>query len=72
VNFGKPVPAYQPGDSGVRTLIRDGRPVTRENYVTRNWMDGPPDPWTAEDEEQLPPQLQDWSQFERGKTPKAY
>ena len=36
-----------------------GEPVTRENYIGANWNDDPPDPWTPEDEAELPEFLQD-------------
>jgi hypothetical protein len=39
--------------------------ITRERFISINWMGSPPDPRTPEDEEQLPPELQDWEQFER-------
>jgi hypothetical protein len=38
--------------------------VTRDNYIALNWGRDVPDPWTAEDEMELPEQLQDWDQFE--------
>ena len=38
--------------------------VTRDNYVALNWGHDAPDPWTSEDEMELPEQLQDWDQFE--------
>jgi hypothetical protein len=39
-------------------LEKMGEPVTREAWIDVNWMGEPPDPWTAEDEAQLPPELQ--------------
>jgi len=37
-------------------------PITRQNYIDTNW--GDPDlKWTAELEEELPEELQDWSLF---------
>lgn len=35
-----------------------GLPVTRENWISFNWPELP-DPWTPEDEAQLPPELQE-------------
>lgn len=40
--------------------------LTRENYIellTLSWPEGVP--WTAEDEESLPPLMQDWDALER-------
>jgi hypothetical protein len=39
-------------------LEKMGEPVTREAWIDVNWMGEPPDPWTAEDEAQLPEELQ--------------
>jgi hypothetical protein len=47
----------------LRLMKRHGIPVTREHFIHINWMGSPPDPWTAEDEEQLPTDLQNWEQF---------
>jgi hypothetical protein len=44
-----------------------GIPVTREKLIDMNWPDGKPDPWEADNEADLPEELQDWSQFERNK-----
>ena len=35
-----------------------GRPVTRQEYIEYNYPDGIPDPWTAENEAELPEALQ--------------
>ena len=35
-------------------------PVTRENYLKLMYMGNPPE-WSAELEEELPPNLQDWT-----------
>ena len=36
-----------------------GRPLTRENWLHVNYLFTPmPEPWTQEDENELPPQLQ--------------
>jgi len=50
-------------DHVVNKLKQLDIPVTRENYIDLNWLGEPPDPWTPEDEEQLPEELQDWSVF---------
>ena len=44
-------------------MIRDGVPITRDNYIGRNWGEEPEE-WTAEHEEALPEELQDWERFE--------
>jgi hypothetical protein len=47
-----------PGQRAIIAFIREaGLPVTRENYIATNWPDVP-DPWTAEDEAELPEFLQ--------------
>jgi hypothetical protein len=46
-------------------MKRDGIPITRENYLHIAYFGDVPDPWGAELEAELPPQLPDWSQFER-------
>jgi hypothetical protein len=49
-----------PGQRGILALMREYNiPVTRENYIACNWPDNRPDPWTAEDEAELPEFLQD-------------
>jgi hypothetical protein len=45
-------------------LADEGIAWTRENFINAKWPDGPPDPWTAEDKDDVPPELQDWSRFE--------
>jgi len=42
-----------------------GIPITRENYIEVAYFREPPEEWTAEDEMQLPKQLQDWSKVSR-------
>jgi hypothetical protein len=39
-------------------LQKNGEPVTREAWIDLNWLGEPPEPWTAEDEAQLPEELQ--------------
>jgi hypothetical protein len=40
-----------------------GVPITRDKFIALNWGNVP-DPWTPEDEDNLPEELQDWSIFE--------
>lgn len=48
----------------VDSMIKSGIPVTRENYIRCNWTpDIMPDPWTVEDEAELPEELQDYTLF---------
>jgi hypothetical protein len=42
----------------IQTLHDAGLPVTRENFILLNWGSEPPEPWTNEDEDQLPEELQ--------------
>jgi hypothetical protein len=46
-------------DPLVLTLRRHGLPVTRENYLALAYPTGLPEPWTAELEAELPPDLQE-------------
>ena len=42
----------------VLDLMREeGLPLTREVYIQLNWWGEKPHPWTAEHEEELPPQF---------------
>jgi hypothetical protein len=53
-----------PRDPLVAHMIRVGIPVNRENYIAHNWPgDAMPEEWTAEHEDMLPPELQDWPAF---------
>ncbi|HEX8836272.1 MAG TPA: hypothetical protein VF748_04990 [Candidatus Acidoferrum sp.] len=49
-------------DPLVEQMAMDGVPLTRANYIKRNWSPLP-DPWLPEHEAALPEQLQDWSLF---------
>lgn len=49
-------------DPGLVTLRRYGIPVTRENYLSLAFGDPVPE-LSAEQEADLPPELQDWSRF---------
>ena len=41
----------------VRLMERQGIPVTRENCIQMLWCGEPPEEWTGEHEDQLPPWL---------------
>jgi hypothetical protein len=48
------------GQRGViAALAKQGIPITRENYIAFDYGDEVPDPWTAEDEAELPDILQE-------------
>ena len=47
-----------PDDPISAYLMKQGIPVTRENWIDLNWVGEPPDPWTQEDEQELPESLQ--------------
>jgi len=47
----------------VRSMRKNGQPVTRENYIALAWPEVPV-PWLPEHEAELPEELQDWSVFE--------
>ena len=49
-------------DPLVAMMKRDGIPVTRQNYLQMAYPTGLPE-WSAELEAEMPPELQDWSQF---------
>lgn len=42
----------------MRLLVKYGMPVTRENFINLAYFGEPPAEWSAEDEANLPPQLQ--------------
>jgi hypothetical protein len=46
-------------DHVLRFMMDHGIPITREGYISLNWMGETPDPWTHEDEDELPEFLQD-------------
>jgi hypothetical protein len=54
-------------DDVVRTMRKYGHkgPVTREMYIGFIHAKGEEKNWSPEDEADLPPELQDWSQFEQ-------
>ena len=39
-------------------MKQQGIPVTRENFIDINWGAEVPDPWTPEDEDEIPEELQ--------------
>jgi hypothetical protein len=45
-------------DPVVEHMLKNGVVVTRENYIFCNWGTTPPDPWTIDEEDQLPKELQ--------------
>jgi hypothetical protein len=45
-------------------MQKRGMPLTRESYLMRAYPEGVPKPWTAELEEGLPEELQDYRQFD--------
>ena len=45
-------------DPVVEALKRYKVPVTRSNWIKFSYPDGPPKPWTAEHEAELPEELQ--------------
>lgn len=61
---GEPRSPYHPGiDAVLDRMRRNDLPITRENYIEQNYGTRKLD-WNAEDELDLPEELQDWSLFE--------
>ena len=44
-------------------MRRANVPLTRQNYIDLAYGNTPPVPWTAEDESDLPEELQNWAPF---------
>ncbi len=44
-------------DPVIELMRLGGVPVTRESYIHVAYMGNPPEPWTAEHEAELPPEL---------------
>lgn len=44
----------------LRYMIEHGIPLTRETCIRMNWLGHPPDPWTAEDEGEVPAPWRDF------------
>ncbi|RYD39481.1 MAG: hypothetical protein EOP83_36695 [Verrucomicrobiaceae bacterium] len=51
-------------------MVRDKLPLTRRNYIIRNYGELPTD-WNAEAESELPEKFQNWSQFQPKDRPKG-
>jgi hypothetical protein len=51
-------------DPVAQTMKRNGLEITRANYIAFNWGNTAPEPWTAENEAELPNELRDPSQIE--------
>jgi hypothetical protein len=49
----------------IERLKKLGGPITRERYIWNAYPDGAPVPWSAEAEDDLPPELQNWERFYR-------
>ncbi len=41
-------------DPVLKYMLEHGIPLTREKYISLNYIGHPPEPWTEEDERQLP------------------
>lgn len=52
-------------ESTLREMKQYGVPITRENFISFEWLgDAYPKEWMPEHESMLPDELQDWSLFE--------
>jgi hypothetical protein len=51
-------------DPVLHVMLKDGVPITRAHYIHLAYFGDPPKPWTREHEAELPPELQDWKQFD--------
>jgi hypothetical protein len=51
-------------DPTLETMIQNGLPLTREQWMSLNWPDGPPKPWCVEHEMEVPEFWQDPSKVE--------
>jgi hypothetical protein len=61
-------PNNEPG-ALVRWMRENGMAITRESYLKLARGNSFPDPWTAQDEADLPPELQDWTRFQPDEQP---
>ncbi|HEV3444711.1 MAG TPA: hypothetical protein VG099_08720, partial [Gemmataceae bacterium] len=43
-------------------MIKHGMPLNRQTWIDLNWGSEVPDPWTAEDEDQVPRPWQRWEE----------
>jgi hypothetical protein len=41
-------------------MIKNGLPLTREKWISMNYMGHPPEPWTAEHEAEVPAPWRDF------------
>jgi hypothetical protein len=46
-------------DPTLAYMIQNGLPLTREQWMSLNWPDGPPKPWYIEHEMEVPEFWQD-------------
>ncbi len=46
-------------DPTLAYMIQNGLPLTREQWMSLNWPDGPPKPWCVEHELEVPEFWQD-------------
>ena len=49
-------------DPLAKMMRQRGIEVTRTSYIAANWMGDDPEPWTIEEEMELPEELRDLSQ----------
>jgi hypothetical protein len=51
-------------DHVVELMRRYNVPLTRANYVELAYAGEPPEPWTSTEEDELPPEIRDYSQVQ--------
>ena len=51
-------------DPTLAYMIQNGLPLTREQWMSLNWPDGPPKPWCVEHELEVPEFWQDSDKVE--------
>jgi hypothetical protein len=51
-------------DPTLAYMIQNGLPLTREQWMSLNWPDGPPHPWSIEHEMAVPEFWQDGRKVE--------
>jgi len=61
-------PNHQPG-ALLQWMQENGVAITRDAYLKLAKGSSLPDPWTAEEEANLPPELQDWTRFQPDEQP---
>ena len=42
----------------LKRMIKEGLPLTREKWISMNYLGHPPEPWTDEHEAEVPPPFQ--------------